>query len=417
MTVGEALEVFQQLLRKYKIRAVYSHEETGLDWSFKRDLKMKRWFRESGILWSEFRQFGVKRGPVDRDKWASIRSRIIERPLFKVGGQEFPKNFEPDPLPWKLLTEPPLDNGLSGGRKQADKILGSFLSSRSQNYLRGISSPLLADDCSSHLSPYIAWGNISLTEIHHALQNRNRELRSESSSQSSSWLRSLKGFESRLWWHCHFIQKLETEPEIEFRNFNRGFDDMRESEFREDYFQAWCKGETGFPMIDACMKALHQKGWINFRMRAMLMSFSSYQLWLHWRRPAQHLARLFVDFEPGIHYSQVQMQSGVTGINTIRIYSPVKQARDQDPNGVFIKKYIPGLAKVPLSDIFEPHNMPPFEQIESGFQVGVDYPFPIVSAEDSYRQAKERIFNWKKKNDVRQKAQLVFERHGSRRQD
>jgi hypothetical protein len=84
-------------------------------------------------------------------------------------------------------------------------------------------------------------------------------------------------------------------------------------------------------MVDACMRQLCATGWLNFRMRAMLVSFAAYHLWLHWRAPGLFLARQFLDFEPGIHWSQMQMQSGTTGINTLRIYSPAKQARDHDP--------------------------------------------------------------------------------------
>ena len=171
---------------------------------------------------------------------------------------------------------------------------------------------------------------------------------------------------------------MEDEPSIEFYNFNRAYDGLREDEFNQDYFEAWCHGQTGYPMVDACMRALHQTGWINFRMRAMLVSFASYHLWLHWREPALYLARLFIDYEPGIHYSQIQMQSGVTGINTVRIYSPIKQVIDQDPQGLFIRRYVPELAEVPEKHLAEPHKMTAMEQTLFRCRIGKDYPEPIV---------------------------------------
>ena len=100
---------------------------------------------------------------------------------------------------------------------------------------------------------------------------------------------------------------------------------------------AWEAGETGLPFVDACMRYLRATGWLNFRMRSMLVAVASYHLWLDWRATGPHLARQFTDYEPGIHWPQVQMQSGTTGMNTVRIYNPVKQGRDQDPAGVFTR--------------------------------------------------------------------------------
>ncbi len=124
---------------------------------------------------------------------------------------------------------------------------------------------------------------------------------------------SLQSFEGRLHWHCHFIQKLESEPAIEQRNVHRGFDGLRnEGELTDEErrrLEAWCTGRTGFPFVDACMRSLIATGWINFRMRAMLVSFASYQLWLHWRATGEHLARQFLDYEPGIHWPQVRSTS------------------------------------------------------------------------------------------------------------
>ncbi len=411
-----ALSTFEDLNRTHKVTSINSHQETGLQWTYDRDLKVKKWAEVNSIPWTEFKQFGVIRKLKNRETWTEKRKAIVNRKIIFVGGQpEIVSPWGTGNIPTDLLigTDALKNKNLQiGGRQKAMHTLQSFVNLRSENYSASISSPIKAFKGCSRLSPYITWGNLTLSEIEWATQQKKMEL--EKFSNNSWWIKSIEQFESRLWWHCHFIQKLETEPEIEFQNFNREFDGLRENDFDESKFQAWCKGETGFPMIDACMKALLQNGWINFRMRAMLLSFATYQLWLHWKRPAEFLARKFLDFEPGIHYSQVQMQAGVTGINTIRIYSPKKQLLDQDPQGIFVKKYLPELENVSLSDLAEPHLMPPFLQIESGYKPGLTYPEPIVNPEKSYQIAKQKMFEWKKQPEVKKMSEKILLKHVSR---
>ena len=276
-----------------------------------------------------------------------------------------------------------------------------------------MSSPLTAEKSCSRLSTYFTFGNISIKEVYQNTNDKKNELRQ--ASRSSVFLKSLNTFTSRLHWHCHFIQKLEMQPSIEFENLVSTFDGMRENAFDNEKFEAWKNGETGFPMVDASMRYLKETGWINFRMRAMLISFASYNLWLDWKKTSKHLASLFTDYEPGIHYNQIQMQSGVTGINAIRIYNPIKQQIDHDPDGKFVKKWCPELADLPIDYLTQPHLMSEALQNKVGCTIGIDYPAPIVDLKISGLLARKKIFDIKKLPETRKLSQEVYEKHGSRR--
>jgi deoxyribodipyrimidine photo-lyase len=176
--------------------------------------------------------------------------------------------------------------------------------------------------------------------------------------------------------------------------------------------QRWQEGQTGWPLVDASMRALNHSGWINFRMRAMLMAIASYQLWLHWRDPALHLARLFTDFEPGIHYSQTQMQSGLTGINALRIYNPVLQSRKLDPDGEFIRRWIPELAGVPSEMIHTPWLMTPAQKERYG---GNTYISPVCDHEQAARVARKAVGDFHKQRVSKTETDRVLLRHGSRK--
>jgi deoxyribodipyrimidine photo-lyase len=152
-------------------------------------------------------------------------------------------------------------------------------------------------------------------------------------------------------------------------------------------------------------------------MRAMLVAFASYHLALDWRATGHHLARLFVDYEPGIHWPQVQMQSGTTSINTLRIYNPVKQSHDQDPDGRFIRAHVPELGRVPPEFLHEPWSMPSSLQERIGVRIGIDYPAPIVDHLAAARLARERITVLRRTEGFRAAQDRIVDVHGSRRSD
>ena len=147
----------------------------------------------------------------------------------------------------------------------------------------------------------------------------------------------------------------------------------------------------------------------------MLVSFASYNLWLDWKKTSKYLARYFIDYEPGIHYNQFQMQSGVTGINAIRIYNPVKQQNDQDPSGDFIRRWVPELEGVPNDYLQYPHLMSKPYQFKTGCVIGKTYPKPVVDLRISTLSARKKIYEIKATSEARNQSRLAYLMHGSRR--
>ncbi|MEM8836309.1 MAG: deoxyribodipyrimidine photo-lyase/cryptochrome family protein [Planctomycetota bacterium] len=424
---GEMIATLARLHDEFPFDELWSHEETGLLATYERDKHVRAWCERTGVRWTELAQHGVVRPLASRDGWARCWSRrMAPEPLDPPSALRAPELAGIDR--GELLNAGDLGVAptaitcaQAGGASRAHELLRSFLHERGQEYQRAMSSPVDSPDACSRLSAHLAFGSLSIRATHHAVRARLNELDGDRSRDAGAWKRSINSFDKRLRWHCHFIQKLEDEPAIEHRNINRAYNGMRTEDVArwtdEDHrrFKAWKDGATGYPMIDACMRCLAQTGWITFRMRAMLASFASYHLWLHWKPTAEFLATRFLDFEPGIHYPQFQMQSGVTGINTVRIYSPAKQVRDQDPTGVFIRAWVPELASIDDAHLPEPHTMPEMTQRMSGCVIGEDYPAPIVDHATAYREAKERIFAVRRRAETKREAQRVYDKHGSRK--
>ena len=406
---GDVVEILSGIHHTYKIERIWSHQETWNGWTYTRDKAVKRWCTHHGISWNEPLQYGVVRHLTSRDGWAGkwqhlMRKRLLNPPTHLETLKIDPGN-KPTARQLGIAPDPCLERQ-RGGREHGLALLDSFLRERGEPYQKGMSSPVTAASACSRLSPHLAFGTLSMREVYQKTLSRMNELRLIPVQGRGQWLKSLNAFTSRLQWHCHFMQKLEDEPDIEFKNLHSAYDGLRETSFNKTFFEAWKVGETGFPMVDACMRSLIETGWINFRMRAMLMSFASYHLWLHWRQTGLHLARLFTDYEPGIHYSQCQMQSGTTGINTPRVYNPTKQGLDHDPDAQFIKRWIPELRDVTAVTIHTPQLL---------HAISLNYPDPIVHEQTARKTAASRIYSLRRDEIHRVEAQKIIEKHGSRK--
>ncbi len=405
LRVGEAVPVLEALRKDFPSMALWSHEETGNALTYARDRDVARWAAANRVRWTQRPQNGVVRGLRDRNRWSSRwEERMAQAPL-KAPDKLCPlPAISSDQVPSAVAYADiaPMLNRQSGGAKAAWQWLESFLTGRGRDYRRGMSSPSTGATACSRISPYLAWGCLSIREAYHAA------LRARMSVPRQIPVAAIQSFLGRLHWHCHFIQKLESEPDIEFHAFHRGLDCLRDDQPADSHVRlaAWLEGKTGYPFVDACMRSLRSTGWINFRMRAMLVSFAAYDLWLDWRSFKDPLARLFLDYEPGIHLSQCQMQSGTTGINTLRIYNPVKQGLEHDPEGQFIRKWVPELRDLPTEVIHTPWK---------ANLKATGYPQPIVSHTEAIREARQKIAAARKLPEFSKESERVFHKHGSRK--
>ena len=426
---GHAVSVLEALRRSEGFTHLESHEETGNGWTYARDRAVKAWCRAEGIPWGEHQTFGVTRGLRNRNRfsrgWEGHMTRPARPTPARVPGPPAPA------VPWTQLFQnlptsafhpavPHRSAPLVAGEGAAQARLTAFLEEAGADYHRRMSAPAQAVRSGSRLSHHLAWGSLSLRRV----VQRVRAAKQQPEQAPALSPRARSAFEARLHWHCHFIQKLEAEPALETVSFNRALDTLR-PRGPSDALDAWLRGQTGWPFVDAAMRALQHWGWINFRMRAMLVSVAAYHLWLDWRDLNHPLARQFIDYEPGIHISQLQMQSGVTGINALRIYNPLLQGQRLDPKGTFIRTFVPELAPLRDDEIHQPWLLSARRLAQAGVRLRAPgpealtanpaYPRPLVDAAQAARSARARVGTAQRQEASRQESRRVLMAHGSRK--
>lgn len=404
---SEVIQVFNIIEETYKIETVYSHQETGLKITYERDKTFKRFCKNNQINWIENTNNGIFRALRNRTNWVTMWEDYMNQPqlIFDAKSENFLTVAEIVELE-KVLEKTNLETVpdaifQKGGSTMAGKYLQTFFDERYQNYNSHISKPLLARKSCSRLSPYIAWGNLSSRQV---LQ------KAATFRLTCTHQKQIDSFVSRLTWQAHFIQKFEMEEIMEFESVNKGFHSLKKK-VNENYIEAWKTGQTGFPLIDACMRCLNETGYLNFRMRAMLVSFFTHNLWQPWQEATQHLSQMFLDFEPGIHFPQLQMQAGETGINMLRIYNPIKNSYEHDPDGEFIKKWVPELRNLPRAFVHEPYKMTYLDQKFNDFEIGTSYPKPIVNMERTRKFASDFLWKMKKNPLVKEESSRILKLH------
>ena len=443
----EVIELLDELHAAEPFDGLVSHLETGGNRTFDRDKAVARWCQKHAVEWTEHRQTGVFRGPLNRDTRHRDWEQFYRAPLLPVptdfSALTVPEAYRellevPDPthLEWVArrddgdnvwfphpdlygrMTNGPLAPARFGmplteeqrhyvqpvSEQAAEETLQSFIQERGINYSKGMSSPNLAFYHCSRLSVHLAWGTMSGRTAFQRVHARIEELKDSDRPDAGAWRKNLRAFTSRLHWRDHFTQRLETEVEMEHRPLNPNFHEL-ELEDSPTLLAAWAEGRTGYPMVDACVRCLQTTGYVNFRMRAMLTSVAAHMLHLDFRSIDKVMARLYTDYEPGIHLAQLQMQAGMVGINTLRTYSPEKQFLDHDAEAVFVHRWVPELRPFTAKEIAN-------RDLTAGLG---DYPAAVVDRTERVRAYRKLLGDLKFRPGGREITQAVFEKHGSRK--
>jgi deoxyribodipyrimidine photo-lyase len=271
--------------------------------------------------------------------------------------------------------------GISAGTEGGKRLLDEFLK-RIDRYDRTRDFPAIKGP--SYLGVHLRFGTVSIRE----LVSRAQALAGSGTEGASTWL-------GELIWRDFYAQILANFPHVADesgvgRNFKPAYDaiEWEEGPQAEVAFAAWCEGRTGYPLVDAAMAQINQTGYMHNRLRMVVASFLTKDLGIDWRRGERYFAEKLNDYELASNNGGWQW-SASTGCDAqpyFRIFNPVSQSEKFDPDGKFIRRYVPAVAGLPVKSLHAPWMASPVELAAAGVQLGSSYPAPIVSHE----QARQR---------------------------
>ncbi|NEQ47756.1 MAG: deoxyribodipyrimidine photo-lyase [Leptolyngbya sp. SIOISBB] len=370
---GDPVQVLPELIRETAAEGIYAHTDCERIYGRVRDARLNQVLADQGMKIRWFEPPASLAELIPYPRYRSRWFRDMSAPLVPTPARvEVPPDIASDVLPSLQALEHIADSKPIplGGTAAARKLLADFLSDKSDRYYWQLSYP--SAEATTGLSPHIKFGAISVRECVQTIQ--------QTPDQGDFRIRrSHQQLIARLRWGSGFAQRFRYLPQLELRSLYTVFDEDGWA-FDEDLYQAWQEGQTGFPIVDAAARCLSATGgWqaLNFRARAIYASFLSNLLGMDWRFGALHFMRHLIDGDCPIDHYQWAMQSGVTHCldkTWTRIYNPGQVAVDRcDPDGAFIKHWVPELAHLAPSQLGSP---PPMK----------GYPTPILD----YRQARQK---------------------------
>ncbi|MEA5447003.1 FAD-binding domain-containing protein [Leptolyngbya sp. CCNP1308] len=370
---GDPVQVLPDLVKETDADGIYAHTDVERIYGRVRDARLNQALAQQGMKIRWFEPVASAADLIPYPQYRELWYRGMGQPLVSTPQQVLvPPEIPSNPLPdldalGHQTDEKPIP---AASTAAARALLQSFLTDKADRYYWQLSYP--SAEATTGLSPHIKFGVISVRECVQTIRNApdfgDNRLR-----------RSHQQLISRLRWGNGFTQRFRYLPQLELRSLYRTFDDDGWA-FDADLYRAWQTGHTGFPIVDAAARCLQTTGGylaLNFRTRAIYASFLSNLGGIDWRYGALHFMRHLIDGDCPIDHYQWAMQSGVTHCidkSWTRIYNPGQVAIDRcDPEGAFIKRWVPELADVPAAQLGSPPTL-------SG------YPAPILN----YKAARQR---------------------------